>query len=187
MTLPDLSKIKNPDTREQRRTELVESFKKWGRGRKIDHMLDLDDRYPEVGMFDEQCISADVGAGWAGLVENVLKVLSEHGCKVTQIKQKFAGLRIYWQFGSEIEAAIDEWRKLNPQHLNGEDGEWTYDPPMPFPEERKKIAEAVGPVVAAAEALSFQTCEDCGLKLEKAGGPKCGRTQCDLCASALRW
>lgn len=136
-------------------------------------MLDLDDKYPEVEMFGPQCISASVGAGWAVLLEDCLKVLSEHGCKAGQIKQKFCGMRIYWDFPDHIEDALNVWRA---GHAPG-----PVPPPAPFAEERERIRAAVKPVLDRAEELSFRTCEDCGADLGEGKGMRGGRGQCQTC------
>jgi hypothetical protein len=127
-------------------------------------------------MFGPQCISAEVGPGWVGLVERCLAVLREHGCKVTQIKQKFAGLRVYWDYPDHIDAALAEWRKSLPRPGSSEKR-----PPRPFDEEVERIYAAVQPVLSQAEADSFRTCESCGKDLGKPGGPKCGWTSCEEC------
>lgn len=75
-----------------------------------------------------------VGAGWHPLIEPLYATLPE-GVAVSQVKEKFGGLRFYWHrlvnevdefFGDE--AAIEHWRTL----------------------------------VDAAEAASYRTCEACG-------------------------
>jgi hypothetical protein len=164
------------NTREEKRARLV----KYG-GTRYQHMFDLDAAYPEVDIFGPQCISAEVRPGWKALLIPVLEVLKQHGCKAGQIKQKFGGLRVYWDFPDHIEAAAAEWRKLNPKHFKNEDGEWVNDPPIPMLEERKMISDAVQPVIAEAECISFLTCEDCGATLDS-GGPKSGSTQCGPCS-----
>lgn len=166
-------------TREEKRAALLKYSEK--RPWSYQHMLDLDDRYPEVEIFGPQCISAEVRPGWADLLENCLRVLSENGCKAGQIKQKFGGLRIYWDYPDHIEAQMSEWRAGNPKSVKNDAGEWISDPPAPCEEERRKIAAAVKPVIDEMEALSFLTCEYCGVRLEK-GGPKCGMTECETCA-----
>lgn len=177
--LKEIPKVENK-SKEERRQELVDNYKKWFPNRSIQHILDLDDRYPEVEMFGQQCISTDFGKGWAPLVEEVLKVLTLNECKVGQIKQKFCELRIYWDFPLYIELAIDEWRKKEPKHLKDDNGEWRYDPPMPYPEERKKIADAVNQVLSAMTLISSHTCEDCGAVTEK-NGMGFGRRLCHAC------
>jgi hypothetical protein len=186
LKLPNLKEIRprNMETRETRRAELLASYKRWFPQRSIQHMLDLDDRYPEVEIFGDQCISAEVGAGWAPLVEECLKVLALHGCKVGQIKQKFCELRVYWDYPPHIELAIAEWRRQDPSHLKNDAGEWVYDPPMPYPDERARIASAVNPVIAAMAQQSLRTCEDCGADLGRDGGPSAGRRQCEECRAS---
>lgn len=182
-TIPNLKDIrpKNPDTREQSREDLrrYQSGSPNDRSRSVDHMLDLDARYPEVDIFGPQCISAHVGPGWADIVEECLKVLSLQKCKAGQIKQKFGGLRFYWEYPDHIETALAEWRKTLPPFNSGLE-----NPPRPFDEEIKAINAIVAPVIAAMEKESFRTCELCGVKLDKEGGP-CWRTLCENCKAPL--
>ena len=164
-------------TREERIESLKAHYARFGGVEKIQHVLDLDERYPELEIFGSQCISAEFGPGWKGLVEGCLKVLSRHGCKIVQIKQKFGGLRLYWDYPPRIESALNEWRAKKPVL----DGTGKYDPPMPFEDERVVIAAEVNPVIARAESLSFRTCEDCGADVGGEGNPS-WKTQCESCA-----
>lgn len=183
LKLPNLSEVrpKNMRTREEVRASLIQHYASPFRSRSnrgITHMLDLDDKYPECNIFGPQCISAEVGPGWKELVEGCLLVLSATGCTAGQIKQKFGGLRFYWNYPDHIEEALVEWRKT-PGHTKIENGQITRVIPMPFDEECDRINTIVRPVIAAAEAQSYLTCEDCGVTLEKGGA--CTRTQCAAC------
>ncbi len=177
--------MRSERTREEKRQSLLsyaqKSWRARGAFRGYDHLLELDDLYPEVGMFGPQCISAEFGSGWKDLLIPCFEVMKEHGCKAGQIKQKFCELKFYWDFPDHIEAAIAEWRAANPRYYKDESGEWKYDPPMPMAEERKAIHAAVSPVIKAAEELSRRTCEDCGADLGKNMAPKSGRNQCQAC------
>lgn len=175
------------------RQEARESLLRWGQGRLgqrgsdrgQQHMLDLDDAYPEVDIFGPQCISASVGAGWKGLVSSCLEALRTAGCKAGQIKQKFGELRVYWDYPEHIEAALAKWREIptaeRVQIVTGEDGVRSvlYLVPLPYAEERERIDAIVKPAIAEASRLSYLTCEDCSAALDR-GGP-CFRTQCQAC------
>lgn len=152
-----------------------EMLEKYGKGR-YDHMFELDRKYPEVEMFGDQCISAEVRPGWTQILDDLLKVLRDNRCKVAQIKQKFGGLRVYWNYPDEIEAARAEWRK----QVSGMKLDDPNRPRIPMEDESDAIDVVVGPAIARAETLSFRTCEDCGADIGKPGGPGF-RTQCDSC------
>lgn len=149
-------------TREERRMALLKysAARPNDPGRQMQHMLDLDDEFPEVDMFGPQSISAEVGPGWAGLLRPVLSILREHRCKVGQIKQKFGGLRVYWDFPDEIEGALQVWRE-NPNNSTE----------APFKKEYTRLIKIISPVVSEAEKLSFKTCEICGDEARLNKGP----------------
>jgi hypothetical protein len=175
------SKVR-PKTREEKRAELIsydeKSWRSSGRASfGYKHMLELDDLYPEVGIFGPQCISAEVGAGWRDLLVPCLEVLKRHGCKAGQIKQKFCGLRFYWDYPDHIEKARAEWR----EQIRGMKLDDPNRPRVPLEDESDAIDVEVGPVIARAEALSFRTCEDCGADLGEGRGEKSGRNQCEAC------
>jgi hypothetical protein len=156
-----------------------ETLEKYGRGR-YQHMFDLDALYPEVEMFGEHVISAEVRVGWRELLLPCLEALKANGCKVSQIKQKFGGLRFYWNYPEHIERARDEWRDVVRGLPPG-----VPRPPFPLEDESDTIDVVVGPVIARAESLSFRTCEDCGADIGREGGP-CHNTQCDACKGKPR-
>lgn len=156
-------------TREEHRAALL----KWSKNNQ--HMLDLDDAYPEVEMFGPQSIGAEVGPGWKDILIPCLEVLRANGCKVGQIKQKFGGLRIYWDYPDHIEKVRSEWRKNMQPHKSG----MVYER-IPLEDESDEVDVNVGPVITRAETLSFRTCESCGADICREGGP-CHRTQCQDC------
>lgn len=151
-----------------------EMLEKYGKGR-YQHMFELDERFPEVQMFGPNCISAEVRPGWKDVLVPVLQALKDNGCTVRQIKQKFGGLRVYWDYPAHIEEARQAWREQTRSLPPG-----VPRPPLPMEDESDEIDVKVGPVVARAETLSFRTCEDCGADTGRDGGP-CHHTQCDMC------
>jgi hypothetical protein len=97
-------------------------------GPRYKHMLDLDDEFPEVGMFEPSCISAEVGPGWVPLLRPVLAVLRKFGCKVGQIKQKFCVLVVHWDApdeglshvgASEIQTVIETCARISTYSCEG--------------------------------------------------------------------
>lgn len=109
----------------------------------------LKSEYPQL--FGPWTIHSGCGPGWVALVRPCLDVLAKHGCKVTQIKQKFCGLRVYW------------------------------DPPEESMYLDKAANDEIDAVIERAEGLSFRTCEECGAESDKPGGPKSGRRLCAEC------
>ena len=154
-----------------------EILEKYGKDGRYDHMFELDRKYPEVRMFGEQCISAEVRPGWTKILDDLLAVLRDNGCTVRQIKQKFGGLRVYWNYPDRIEEARDVWR----EQINGMRYDDPNRPRIPMEDESDAVDVIVGPAVARAETLSFRTCEDCGADIGRPGGP-CHNTRCDVCA-----
>lgn len=150
--------------REEKRKHLQEFAAKHGYS--YQHMLDLDDEFPEVEMFGPQCVSAEVGAGWAPLLRPPLQALKALGGKLAQVKQKFGGLRIYWNPPDELHAQYREW------YDSGKNG--------PDPLESNPLYVAVKTAVFDAETQSWRTCERCGKDL---GVPKAPshRTLCAEC------
>lgn len=164
-------------TREQKRDELVKHYSVWGRRPEyIQHMLDLDDEFPEVDMFGPHSISAEVGPGWAELLRPVLQALRDNGCKVGQIKQKFGGLRVYWNYPDNIEDDLKQWMETPPDKRKSKS-------PL-FQDDIERLHAVIGPVVKEAERLSFLTCEDCGASL-KEGGPS-WKTLCAFCRADVK-
>lgn len=80
--------------RQARRAEAMRNAEKYKY--EIAHLLALDDEFPAVEIFGEQCIGAHIGPGWVGICRPALTALSRLGGKVSQMKQKFGELRIYW-------------------------------------------------------------------------------------------
>ncbi len=170
---------KNIRTKEEIKASLIKHYERYGTPSYMQHMFDLDEEYPEVDIFGPQCISAEVGPGWNKLLRPIMDVLRENGCKAGQIKQKFGGLRFYWDYPDRIEAAMAEWRAGNHKG-RVENGDLVFDVPLPYKEERDAIAALVRPIVELAEKLSYRTCEECGNDTGREGGPSF-RTECDDC------
>jgi hypothetical protein len=135
-------------TREQARASLM----KYSKGR-YTHMLELDDEFPTLGMFEPECVSAEVGPGWRQLLRPVLQVLSKYDCSIDQIKSKFCVLTVYWH--------------------RIEDGK--------IPLSTEEMAEITTTLKTCVD-ISTRSCEDCGTYVAKnAGELMGGRRQCPRC------
>lgn len=78
---------------------------------------------------------ASVGAGWAPIIETLIDVI-EAACSVatiSQVKEKYGGLRFYWHGALRPEEETKGWVTINP-------------------------SEAVD----FAEKLSYYVCQNCG-------------------------
>jgi hypothetical protein len=167
-------------TKEEIKASLIKHYSGWGRTPDyIQHMFDLDDEFPDVAIFGSQCISAEVGPGWNKLLRPVMQALSDNKCKAGQIKQKFGGLRFYWDHPDYIESDVQAWRDAGHQG-KVVNGELVFEVPVPHEDERKRINAIIGPIVAEAERLSFATCEECGVTIDPPRGPGF-RTECSDC------
>lgn len=157
-----------PPSREERRASLMRysESRSDDPSRSMKHMLDLDDEFPEVDMFGPQSISAEVGPGWAHILRPALEALRKLGGKVGQIKQKFGGLRFYWDPPEELYLAYREW------YDSGKNGKSPYASSDPY----RECSEAI----KLAEDLSWRTCEQCGADLGEPRGAS-HKTLCDGC------
>lgn len=175
--------------KEEIKASLIKHYERYGTPALMKHMFELDEEFPEVEIFGPQCISAEVGPGWNKLLRPVMQALRDNGCTAGQIKQKFGGLRFYWNFPEHIENAINEWRiALPPFSTRSADqsiDEFYAMHPSPFKEETDALRKLIGPIVAEAERLSFRTCENCGVDIGREGGPG-WKTECDGCKSVER-
>lgn len=55
----------------------------------------------------------DVGPGWADIVISLIEEVDKHGGKVHQIKEKFGGLRFYYQLPKDTtEEVVEHVREL---------------------------------------------------------------------------
>jgi hypothetical protein len=105
-------------------------------GRDNDHMLELNAEFPGLEMFGPQCIGAHVGPGWRGILRDAFTAISAVHGKLGQVKQKFGGLRIYWD------------------RPCGDDGFFLPD--------TDGAVHRAHEAVALAERMSFSICELCG-------------------------
>lgn len=63
-----------------------------------------------------ELFGVECGRGWSWIVMPLLQVAQEDGAIVTQVKEKFGGLRFYYCGGSErLEKLVDEAERLADQ------------------------------------------------------------------------
>lgn len=137
--------------REHARNSLLEWHERHGKdnlGSQVQHFFDLDDDYPAAGLFGPGCISLYAGAGWAHLLANPIALIAAAGATVSQIKQKFGELIIYWD---------------PPLHLSLEYRDWNSSGRIgPDPIYDRPDIIAIVDAVAKARRLSKHVCANCG-------------------------
>ncbi len=156
----------NRDDKRAELTRAVERIDPAHKGRDSRHLIDLDREFPGVDLFGPQCISAHCGQGWASLVRTAVSVIAALGGKVTQIKQKFGQLRIYWDPPDALRHARLAWID------QGKIGPDPFEDPM---------CRAAWEAVHYAEEASLGTCEHCGITIVPPRGPSF-QTLCDRCS-----
>lgn len=155
--------------RDDKRQQLREWHERSGKGLpcgQVEHMFDLDREFPAVDMFGPRCISAHVGLGWSNILRHALAAISDAGGRITQVKQKFGELRVYWEPPEERRRAFLEWID------GGRVGQDPYLDPHHV---------AANDAVAHATALSRTTCENCGLSIDPLWRQRY-QTLCDGCS-----
>jgi len=93
--------------------------------RLVEKFSDLFDRVREHPVYEEAYYGCDCGDGWFELIYSLCEMIAQRlrylradnkprDFKITQIKEKFGGLRLYSQGGDEyIEGAIDLAEELS--------------------------------------------------------------------------
>lgn len=103
--------------------------------------------------YDLKTALDSVGKGWHKLVRDVFAKMPE-GIKVVQVKEKFGGLRIYYQLKDHTQIRViagnEDWEKMHK-------------------------------LVRDAEEKSFQTCENCGAPGSRTTDRRWIRTLCADC------
>lgn len=118
----------------------------------MDYIKELERDFPNA-MSNVYC-GAYIGKGWIPAVREALAVLEAAGAKVAQIKEKFGGLRLYWD-SPDLEVGARPFSV------------WHYI--------------ACSMAEKQAEAKCWKICEDCGQPgvIRNSGWI---RTLCDSCA-----
>lgn len=102
-----------------------------------------------------------VGPGWNVMVHPLLLLADRYGLSVSQVKEKFGGLRFYW--GGVV--------KEKDENEN----------------DTALLTENYRKMVEGAESLSYHICEDCGLPGKNGyHGGWWIRTLCPICSAKLR-
>ncbi len=52
-----------------------------------------------------------VGPGWQPIIKSVIQLIESEGGKISQVKEKFGGLRIYWHEG-ETSMPVETYSRL---------------------------------------------------------------------------
>lgn len=73
-----------------------------------DNLKDLYDDFPNS--LSNVRSYAECGSGWKPLIRKCLEVYEKHGAKVAQIKEKFGGLRIYFDLPDDLSDRDDVWK-----------------------------------------------------------------------------
>jgi hypothetical protein len=145
-----------------------------------DHIAALIARFPRIFKAGGPRFGITAGAGWNALLtelfDRIDRLLDDRHVaqfRIVQIKEKFGGLRVYYQVGDDAHAVLDvvsadgvsSTRVLSPS----EEG---------FPR------AAIDRCIAEAAALAIETCERCGNPGElREGGWM--RVLCERCNLAL--
>jgi len=148
--------------REDKRQQLREWSEKYGHGRPefaVQHILDLDTEFPDIEIFGPHCISAHCGPGWVRLLRPALEAINRASGRIHQIKQKFNGLRIYWEPSEDLRRDRFDW-------LSG--GRIGTDPYVAH-----KLYVEAEKAVLLAEMESFSVCELCGSRLSSRTCKEC--------------
>lgn len=99
-------------------------------------------------------VESDLPPGWYDLVSRLCRQieaeLGDHAAhfRVVQMKEKFGGLRFYWSWRGRTRPTVDI---LSPS------GHARLEQPA-----RNEVSARIDTLVAAAEAESARTCEQCG-------------------------
>ena len=119
----------------------------------MSNLNQLIDTYPRLLRGSGPQIPGYVGAGWHPIVMRLMasidKMLSDElaaGFRVVQIKEKFGGLRFYWQVSK----------------VTGEEDEDDWLPEAEEDEHRAELAHRISLLTQEAEDKCEKRCETCG-------------------------
>lgn len=124
---------------------------------------------------------SDLPAGWLGVavdlftdLDRLLDDRSAEQFEVLQIKEKFAGLRVYWQLGAQQTTTIDTVDAASSQRIDIE------------PKRPTATFDLVKARVSEAAVQASKTCQVCGEPGGSGQSEGWLRTLCDACRNAPR-
>jgi hypothetical protein len=136
----------------------------------------LAERFPRLFRGQQPRVGSDLPQGWTDIANRLFADLDAmmdnveaKKFAVIQIKEKFAGLRVYWELGKEKTMVIDTISSGSAQRL---------DKP---PEKRPALFNRIKARVAQASQEAAQTCQRCGNGGASAGGSGWIVTLCQTC------
>lgn len=133
-------------------------------------------RFPRLFHGRQPSVWSDLPQGWTELAGQLFAdldaMIDDDAAKefeVIQIKEKFAGLRVYWQLGNEQTTVVDIHGSGSVQRVD----KGPAKPSALFDRIRARVKEA------GQEAAT--TCQRCGNGGASAGGSGWITTQCETC------
>lgn len=133
-------------------------------------------RFPRLFHGRQPRVWSDLPQGWTQVAQRLFAdldaMLDDHASKrfeVIQIKEKFAGLRVYWRLGGAKTEVLDVVGKGSVQHL--EQG----------PAQTTALFERTQARVKQACEQAATTCQHCGNDGASAGGSGWLVTLCQSC------
>ena len=143
----------------------------------IDPISALVKKFPRLFHNKSPQVMSDLPCGWVDLVDRLFvdldAMLDDRQAKrfkIIQIKEKFAGLRVYWQLGSEKTVVLDFISSQSVQRLDTR------------PAEPTNAFDQITTRVRQAGAEAAWTCQHCGRPGDRAQqAPGWMITLCDAC------
>jgi hypothetical protein len=133
-------------------------------------------RFPRLFHGKQPRVWSDLPEGWVEVanklfadVDAMLDDASAKRFEVIQIKEKFAGLRVYWRLGTQQTTVID---------VLGPDAVWRIDK---GPTKPTDLFDRIKERVTQAQEEAGTTCQRCGNSGASAGGQGWIVTLCETC------
>lgn len=95
------------------------------------------------GKWPFEVYGVECSKGWEGLYQPLIDLCKLYDIEVCQVKEKFGGLRFY--IGGRVQVDIQ-----TPEGIEA------------YTKVNEEAYKKIGKLIAAAEAASFHTCEECG-------------------------
>lgn len=133
-------------------------------------------RFPRLFHHGQPRVWSDLPPGWTEIVERLFTDLDTllddaeaQRFEVIQIKEKFAGLRVYWSLGEEQTLVMDLHGAGSVQRVDEVPGKPT------------ALFDRISARVRQAEAQAATTCQQCGNGGAASGGSGWMSTLCPTC------